>query len=211
LLFVGPSRQPFRRPVVSGERFIGVRFKPGAAAALGVVANEWGDRVGVLETVVGLAARRWEKKLSGISSIVRGHGQLELLLQTLLSCSHVDQAMVEAAAAIRAEKGRMTVADSAATAFLSIRQFQRRFQKAVGLNPKEFSRIVRLQAIARERFLDPALLWVNVSAQGGFFDQAHMIHEFTRLSGAAPSEFRRHLQSVRVEELCPWGPRPANE
>lgn len=69
------------------------------------------------------------------------------------------------------------------------RTFRRRFVAQVGLTPKRYARIRRLQrvvcAVAGCRKPD----WALVAAQHGYCDQAHLIDEFRDLVGCTPGEY----------------------
>ncbi|MDE5706106.1 AraC family transcriptional regulator [Muribaculum sp.] len=79
----------------------------------------------------------------------------------------------------------------AADACLSKRQYERVFCETVGMNPKEYARIVRFQKA----------LWLmqqgeccnaGIAAECGFSDQSHFIKDFRKLSGHTPDLLRRY-------------------
>jgi AraC-like DNA-binding protein len=83
----------------------------------------------------------------------------------------------------------MTVRGLAARLGLGERQVERELDRHVGLRPKMLLRIARFQralAVARG---DESLSWSAVAARAGFFDQAHLTHEFKRFAACTPSEF----------------------
>lgn len=79
---------------------------------------------------------------------------------------------------------------------------RRRFAAQVGLSPKRFSRIRRLQ-----RLISTAAGgdWARAAVEVGYFDQAHMVNDFRALTGLTPSAYRpRERNHVPVT-----GPRAA--
>lgn len=52
--------------------------------------------------------------------------------------------------------------------------------------PKVFSRIVRFQRVLR----DPGRDWARIAADYGYFDQAHLIHDFRQFTGETPASWR---------------------
>jgi len=88
------------------------------------------------------------------------------------------------------------VVDLAALAYgcnLSLRQFERQFREQVGISPKVFSRVARLEyAVQRKQHL-PGLSLTAVSADAGYFDQAHFIRDARILAGTSP---RRLIASL---------------
>ena len=72
--------------------------------------------------------------------------------------------------------GRAPIDALAAQSGTSLRQLERQFRDDVGLTPKTFSRIVRLQSALRRVRQGRAL--TDVALACGFYDQAHMTREF---------------------------------
>ena len=79
---------------------------------------------------------------------------------------------------------------------LSLRSLQTRFRRAVGLTPKEFGRVMRLQATLRALDSGDASL-SDVAADAGFADQAHVTRELRRVTGLAPARLRSALRADR--------------
>jgi AraC-like DNA-binding protein len=68
--------------------------------------------------------------------------------------------------------------------------FVRRFRKHVGLTPKSFSRLRRLQRVVRSISKAAAVDWADFAAEHGYTDQAHLIHDFRELTGITPAAYR---------------------
>jgi AraC-like DNA-binding protein len=77
----------------------------------------------------------------------------------------------------------------ASRAGLSLRHLERRFAHDVGLQPKVFARIVRLQTALRAIASGASL--GDAALACGYFDQAHMTRDFTRLADMSPAAWRR--------------------
>jgi AraC-like DNA-binding protein len=72
---------------------------------------------------------------------------------------------------------------------LSHRRFLTVFREAVGLGPKVYCRVERLQdALARAAAGGP---WSEVALAAGYSDQAHLVREFREIAGLSPGEYRR--------------------
>lgn len=70
----------------------------------------------------------------------------------------------------------------------SKRRLVRGFRAAVGMTPKRYQRVRRLRRALRE-LRGPATI-AEVACAAGFYDQAHLDHEFTALAGLTPSAYR---------------------
>ena len=77
---------------------------------------------------------------------------------------------------------------------LSPRTLARRFSSQVGITPKRFARVHRLQRVLRavRRSSNPD--WCALAAEHGYADQAHLIHDFRDLADITPLEYKPHSQ-----------------
>jgi AraC-like DNA-binding protein len=69
------------------------------------------------------------------------------------------------------------------------RTFRRRFVAQVGITPKRYARVRRLQRVVHsiDGCTEPD--WAVVAAQHGYCDQAHLIDEFRDLIGLTPGKY----------------------
>ncbi len=99
-----------------------------------------------------------------------------------------DELIIASVNEINRHHGQVSVRQLAKTFFLSEKQFTRRFNNKVGINPKLFSRLVRFQYILqcidnrKVGLLDKAVLT-------GFYDEAHFIKEFREFTGQTPAAY----------------------
>lgn len=63
------------------------------------------------------------------------------------------------------------------------------FRKSVGVTPKYFQRILRFNCILPKIQQQEDISWPQISAECGFYDQAHFIKEFKTFSGYNPEAF----------------------
>jgi len=71
---------------------------------------------------------------------------------------------------------------------LSARHFERLFNAATGLTPKRFQRVARFHHVMRRLLLEQRSRYLETALTGGFYDQAHFIHECRDFTGQAPRE-----------------------
>lgn len=75
---------------------------------------------------------------------------------------------------------------------LSERRLQQRFAADLGLPPKRYSRLLRLHGLLRRLRGQAAKPdWAALALDHGFADQSHLVHEFRRFTGLAPSAWPR--------------------
>jgi AraC-like DNA-binding protein len=154
----------------------GVRFRPGGARAfLPFPQQEIAGRVVSLDLVYPGERRELEDRLGSARS---------------------DQERVAAADAFLLPRCSETARIPAG---LSARQYRRRFEQEVGLTPKAFERVRRLQRAIGT--LSKGSL-AEVAAEAGYYDQSHFIRDFREFSGMTPTEYLRY----RRGEPCPFFP-----
>jgi transcriptional regulator GlxA family with amidase domain len=64
------------------------------------------------------------------------------------------------------------------------------FSQQIGLTPKRFARVRRFQRTLRRSAAEVVPVdWARLAAECGFYDQAHLIHEFRAHAGRTPLEY----------------------
>lgn len=95
------------------------------------------------------------------------------------------------AAVALVQRGALDVGDLAAGLGLGRRALERLFRREVGLSPKLYARIERLQGVlAGLESGAPADGWARLARRHGYADQSHLIRDFRLLAGTTP---RRHV------------------
>ncbi|MCF0070679.1 helix-turn-helix domain-containing protein [Dyadobacter sp. CY261] len=91
---------------------------------------------------------------------------------------------------IHAENGLVPVSRLIALAGVTERQLQRKFEEYIGISPKRYAGITRMQyALKMLRRKPGDLSLAGVACESGFFDQAHLIREMKNLSGLTPGQY----------------------
>lgn len=110
----------------------------------------------------------------------------EFLLRRALQTGAVDGVSAAAEQMIRGA-GAVKIAELAHQAGLSLRQFERRFDRQIGMGPKMFARVARFEAAMDCMTRTGADSWADLAYRFGYFDQMHMVHEFAALTGDTPT------------------------
>jgi AraC-like DNA-binding protein len=96
----------------------------------------------------------------------------------------------------------LSMSQIAAKVNLSQRRFIQVFCNEVGVTPKLFSRIQRFNRVVGSASVSDDVDWLEIAMSFGYFDQAHLIHEFHEFSGLTPTEYlglrTKHLHHVKV-------------
>jgi AraC-like DNA-binding protein len=116
-------------------------------------------------------------------------------LAVLCAASTLDEKVESAAARLDADGGQTKIEALARAASLGVRSLQMRFLASVGLTPKEFAGVQRLQATLRA--LDGEAPLADLATDAGFSDQAHATREIKRVTGLTLARLRDELRNDR--------------
>jgi AraC-like DNA-binding protein len=86
--------------------------------------------------------------------------------------------------------GRRRVDEIADALGWSRRRLERVFARHVGLRPKLFARIVRINAVLAGLDAEERAAAVDLALEAGYFDQAHLLRDFRALVGRTPRSGR---------------------
>jgi len=96
------------------------------------------------------------------------HAQLARHAARLLSASH----------------GGLSIERLAASHGVSYKRLERVFARDVGLSPKHFARVARVQRALELRTLRPGVALAALAVHSGYADQAHFSREFSSQRGS---------------------------
>lgn len=177
-----------------------VKLRPDGLGLLGLEAGDWIDRVSPLSRERAPLARRLADGLDACDTAKEARRVLDAVLVPLVpQAAALDAKVAEAVQRIEASDGRQPIAELATYLEISERQLQRRFRRAVGLTPKQFARIRRFRACARNLIAERPEAWGRVAVAHGYADQAHLNREFARLSGRSPTQLERYIARIEHE------------
>lgn len=172
---------------------VGVDFKPGGAYPFfAPSAGELQNAHVPLEALWGVRATELWELLLGSPTV---SARLQALEQALLA--HVIRPLEqrpEVAFALR-EFGRTprprSIAAVANDVELSHARFIQVFRDEVGLSPKQFCRVRRFASVVQRSWKEEQPDWATLALEYGYYDQAHLTHDFQRFAGVSPGVFLR--------------------
>ncbi|MBB3639262.1 helix-turn-helix domain-containing protein [Variovorax atrisoli] len=192
----GPDRQAHAEALRPGAQVLGLRFRPGAAAAwLGIDMSALADRRVALRDLWGaraaacLAADSPSQFLHRVAALSQPAANLA-----------PDGAMAEA---FRLLQSGMAPEDSPLR-WLSERLQQpertlrRRFVKHFGYGPQTLARLLRYQRFLQLARAEPSTPLAQLAAEAGYADQPHLARESRRLAGRPPSALPRDQASTTL-------------
>ncbi|MCF2505779.1 helix-turn-helix domain-containing protein [Dyadobacter sp. CY107] len=78
------------------------------------------------------------------------------------------------------------------------RSLERAFDLHIGLSPKLYCRIARLQRYLKLRKNSPDMSLTVLGYEAGYYDQAHFIKDFSDLAGITPSQYDQNTNRLAV-------------
>jgi AraC-like DNA-binding protein len=179
--FVLDTRQP--------TAVIGAHFKPGGAFAfLDVPGDELHNSHVPLDALWGPRVAFIRERLLAVAD---PDGRLRLLERLLLAQLDRERSSHSAVShALRAfRSGRRRIGDVVEETGLSPRRFIRLFSDEVGLTPKAYCRVMRFQHTVSRLHGLSEVDWADTATACGYYDQAHMIHDFREFAGLNPTAY----------------------
>ena len=199
VLFFGPQTR--RIPVAVTGPFVtaGVSFVPGACRALhGPKVLEWIDRAGHLEDV-GHDSAPWLAIFNPDASPEEWCTGMEALLRQLVEISGATEPdpLTRRFETVAYTDPSIAVSEFARDAGVDLKRLERVVRRDFGIPPK--------QVLRRARALDMASHLRGVADQAEdlalrYYDQSHLIRDFTYFFGMSPRQFVERPQRLRT--LC---------
>jgi AraC-like DNA-binding protein len=174
---------------------IGVRFRPGAATSfVDVTASElrrchidaadvWTDTASLCDQLGSVSRDEAIRALDAYLQRIRTERPDAILASN-------------ATALIERAHGTLSVAALVSALGVGERRLQRAFDDAVGIGPKQVSKVTRFRVAARKVNADRVESLSRIAAESGYADQAHLTRDFVALAGITPTEFRAERRLV---------------
>lgn len=183
----GPATRPMYVATNPATTYLGIRFLPGQALRLADVSHpDLLDARVELDSLCGMSRMELGELLLDQQSLAGTRGVLLELFRHAGQGYMADTLCRRATAQARTLDRAANVADLARGVGVSVRSLERSFRACLGMSPKMFLRLIRLQHTLAG-LSDPRQDHAELAAACGFADQAHMIHEFNALTGRSPS------------------------
>jgi AraC-like DNA-binding protein len=188
-LLAGPYSRSFYVDPSESTAVIGVLFRPGAARMFFPVAADelHNTDIALSELHPGEA----DRLLNDVCSATEEHVQIQVveryLNRKLTNAVPIPAAVRYAIEQLSCEGAVGGIRKIQLDTGLSHTRFIQLFRENVGLTPKLFCRVRRFHTL------------LELAVDCGYFDQAHLIHDFRAFAGITPLEYRRAIPGSSTE------------
>ncbi|MBK9526924.1 MAG: helix-turn-helix transcriptional regulator [Acidobacteria bacterium] len=192
-IVVGQMKRFVRIQPTGKVDLFGVRFH--TAGAYHFFKCNLSDLTGKIVELDSILTRHYanlEDRIHSAVAIEDRVSMIEKLLLNSLSPPDSNEKVVDAVKAhIAGNDGVVSIHQTARQFGVSQRQLERHFKYMVGVSPKFYSRIIRLQSIIAASEFQTADDLSGLALRFGFYDQPHFVREFAELVGKSPTAFLR--------------------
>jgi AraC-like DNA-binding protein len=192
---IGPMTTPLRVTGRPARFCLGVRLAPAyAGVVLAQPASELVDGRVDYASVIRDAAVDTDLMSIAESTSARVTAAFTLTRRLLARAHAVPRSVRAAIARIVACDGAIRIASLTTELGLTRQCLARQFARHIGLTPKQFSRVTRMQRVLARADAVHALRpvdvnWGRIAHEQGYSDQSHFIADFKSLTGSSPGEW----------------------
>ena len=162
----------------------------GAHLLFRVPMDSLANRVVALEDIFGAEARRLLERLQEAPSWTGCFDILDDAIGGRIATARTPNPLVvRATRVLRATRGAASIARLARDLECSQRHLIATFREQIGVTPKMYARIVRFDHAVKQLRRPDGLRWAEIADASGYYDQAHLIHDFREFAGLTPGEF----------------------
>jgi AraC-like DNA-binding protein len=177
--------------IAADEPVMAIHFRPGGAVPfLGIPLGDLEDAYVGVDQVWGSDGRELHERLIEASSVASRFQIVEDFLLSRPWLSVDRRPDVAAAMAAIEDNPFIRMAGIQDLVGMSTKRLIALFRAEVGLSPKAYARVRRLQAALRLIGVD-GTAGAHVAAEVGYFDQAHFVRDFESFTGMTPTKYSR--------------------
>ena len=170
---------------------VAARFNPeGLIPFISIPVNQLENKAVEISYVFGEKGIQLEKEVfAGIDNSERIRIIETFLLSFLTDPNIIHTITKSCVEAILQSQGQLSVIELADKINVNRRNLERKFNTAIGMSPKQLSRVVRLQAAIKMMEQDGFTNLTSLAYESGYYDQAHFIKDFKEFTGISPRQF----------------------
>lgn len=151
--------------------------------------KEMDDKAVSLEELFGNSGTELESKVILAKRTEDKIDLVETFLLGRLNTETIDRIVQSTVDLLLDVNGKISVNELSRQTNINRRQLERKFSSAIGLSPKQLSRIIRLQTTLKLLLHKEYSNLTALAHESEYYDQAHFIKDFKEFTGLTPKEF----------------------
>ncbi len=185
-------------------RTTGVRFRLGGLGAFvrGALRG-WTNTTPSPADVFGPSAVTCERELAATHDFDEQTAALDRFLIAQLVSDPGYETFARALERLEGSDGNSSVESVAREVGISTRRIDRLFARYLGIGPKTIARVLRFQRTLRALMRDPGHALADIALDAGYFDQAHFVKDFKRMTGGVPRGYRGYYPPAGPADFAP--------
>ncbi|MBT8220775.1 MAG: helix-turn-helix domain-containing protein [Bacteroidia bacterium] len=167
-----------------------IRFKPEALPyILRIRGSEIFENYGDIEAVLENKFLDFCHQIREEKSVGAMIARTEIFLLNIISKQKVEENYVTRAARIISNAQINNVQEISTKVNISRRQLERKFRELIGISPKQYLRLIRINKVMQMLEQNQSLNLTDIAYHCGYFDQAHFIKDFKHITDQTPSSY----------------------
>lgn len=180
---------------------VAARFLPGGLMPfLEIPVADLENKPVSMTELFGIKGKDLEESVISAANTEERIELIELFLLSLLTDpATIDVITKNCVDMIFQYRGQLGMTELAGKANIHRRNMERKFITAIGMRPKQLSRVVRLQAALKMLEQKKFTSLTALAYHSGYYDQAHFIKDFKEFTGISPKSF--FAENLRLATL----------
>ncbi|MCZ6703880.1 MAG: helix-turn-helix domain-containing protein [Ignavibacteria bacterium] len=198
---IGQLTLPLEIEPTGNTGIFSVRFYPeGFTPFVTLPINQMENKAIPLEKLFGIDGLKLENDVLNAKTIDNKIKMIEkFLLNRLTDVETIDCIVQSTVSVILELNGQLSIDELSKTMNVNKRQLERKFSAAIGLSPKQLSKVIRLQATLKIMLNKSFTSLTALAYEGEYYDQAHFIKYFKEFTGLTPKKF--YGKSLKMSSL----------
>jgi AraC-like DNA-binding protein len=191
-MVLGQTIEPFYIEPTGYVNTFAIRFYPyGFANFISIPASSLVNKETALEQLFGeKQAGDLEQDIIDASDTMRRIEIIEIFLKARLNEKQtIDNIVKSTIDTLLLAKGSISINTILKDEPSLRRTLERKFQKQIGISPKQLSKVIRLQAALKMLLNQKTEKLTEIAYENEYYDQAHFIKDFKQFTGTNPGEF----------------------
>jgi len=188
---IGQLTRPLEIEPTGITGIFSVRFHPNGFLPFADISIKEMENTAVpLEKLFRRDGRDIEEKILEAHSVKERIDLIEtFLLKKLTRLETIDNIVRTTVGTIMTGNGQLSIEEISKQTKIHRRQLERKFSLAIGLSPKQLSKIIRLQVALKIMLSGDEKNLTSLAYGNDFYDQSHFIKDFRDLVGMTPKDF----------------------